>query len=265
MNQVTPPMETAAEPAPEVAVEATTAQGEALSLRGRLREMMAGSPLPADELMFNLGLYVRSSLLVKFLILHDVYRRIAGVPGALIEFGTWRGQNLVLLENLRAIHEPFNKQRTIIGFDTFEGYPEEAGMAAQSTETHGGYNTGATYPDYLAELLRTHEGMNAFGHIKGEHRLIKGDVCETAPAYFGEHPETLVAFAFFDMGPYEPTIAALKAIRPHLLPGSVILFDELTWAGAPGEAIAFKEAFQGVRYTIEKCQFYPSKSLVTLT
>jgi hypothetical protein len=107
--------------------------------------------------------------------------------------------------------------------------------------------------------------MNAFGHIRGGHRLIAGDVSETAPGYFAEHPETLVAFAFFDMGPYEPTLAALKAIRPHLLPGSVLLFDELTWAGAPGEAIAFKEVFADVRYTIEKCQFYPSKSLVTLT
>jgi hypothetical protein len=246
-------------------VEATTAQGEALSLRTRLRDMMQGSPLPADELMFNLGLYVRSSLLVKFLVLHDAYSRIQSVPGALIEFGTWRGQNLVLLENLRAIHEPFNKQRTIIGFDTFAGYPEAAGMAAKSTETHGGYDTGQSYPDYLSELLQVHEGMNAFGHIRGGHKLIAGDVVETAPKYFSDHPETLVAFAFFDMGPYEPTLAALKAILPNMIPGSVLLFDELTWAGAPGEAIAFKEAFRDVRYTIEKCRFYPSKSLVTLT
>jgi hypothetical protein len=249
----------------EAPVEATTAQAEGFAFRQRLLQMMQGSPLPPDELMFNLGLYVRSSLLVKFLVLHDVYRRIASVPGALFEFGTWRGQNLVLLENLRAIHEPFNKQRPIIGFDTFAGYPEEAGMAAKSTETHSGYNTGGSYPDYLNELLQVHEGMNAFGHIRGGHQLIAGDVTETAPRYFADHPETLVAFAFFDMGPYEPTVAALKALLPHTVPGSVLLFDELTWAGAPGEAIAFKEVFRDLRYTIEKCQFYPSKSLVTLT
>lgn len=248
----------------EEPVEATTAQAAALAMRGRLREMMQASPLAPDELMFNLGLYVRSSLLVKFLVLHDAYRRIQSLPGALIEFGTWRGQNLILLENLRAIHEPFNKQRTIIGFDTFAGYPEESGMAVRSTETHGGYNTGGSYPDYLAELLQVHEKMNAFGHLHGGHKLIAGDVAETAPKYFADHPETLVAFAFFDMGPYKPTLAALKAIRPHLMPGSVLLFDELTWAGAPGEALAFKEVFADVPYTIEKCQSYPSKSLVTV-
>lgn len=246
------------------AVEATTASGETFAFRERLGDLMGQAPFDRDELMFNLGLFVRSSLLVKFLVLDDLYRRFQSVPGALFEFGTWRGQNLVLLENLRAIHEPFNKQRSIIGFDTFDGYPAEAGMAEQSTQTHGGYRTGQAYQDYLAELLQVHEGNNAFGHIRGGHRLIAGDVCQTAPQYFADHPETLVAFAFFDMGPYEPTIAALRAIKPHLLPGSVILFDELTWAGAPGEAIAFKEVFRDVDYRIEKCPLYPSKSIVTL-
>lgn len=246
------------------AVEATTADAAALRHRERLREMMASSPLGPDELMFNLGLYVRSSLLVKFLLLSDLYRRFATLPGALVEFGVWRGQNLVLLENLRAVHEPFNKQRRIIGFDTFEGYPEDAGMAERSTETHGGYNTGQDYPAHLTELLAVHEGMNPFGHVPSGHTLVKGDVCRTAPEWFAAHPETLVAFAFFDMGPYEPTLAALKAIKPCLMPGSILLFDELTWAGAPGEAIAFKEAFAGVRYSIERCALYPSKSIVTV-
>lgn len=245
-------------------VEATTAVGETFDFRERLQGMFRDSPIPADELMFNLGLYVRSSLLVKFLVMDDLYRRFVSVPGALLEFGTWRGQNLVLLENLRAIHEPFNKQRTIIGFDTFTGYPEDAGMADTALQEHGGYNSGSDYPRYLAELLEVHEGASAFGHLRGNHKLIAGDVTQTAPKYFTDHPETLVAFAFFDMGPYEPTVAALRAIQPHLVPGSVLLFDELTWTGAPGEAIAFKEVFRDIPYRIEKCPLYPSKSIVTV-
>jgi hypothetical protein len=249
---------------PSQAVEMTTAHGNTFDYRNRLREMFTNSPLPPDDLLFNLGLYVRSSLLVKFILLHDLYARFKNVPGALLEFGTWWGQNLVLLENLRAIHEPFNKQRLIIGFDTFQGYPTNGEIAPESTKTHHAYSTAAGYADYLAELLEVHEGNNAFGHIRGNCKLVQGDVVETAPRYFADHPETLVAFAFFDMGPYEPTIAALRAIKPHLLPGSMILFDELTWAGAPGEAIAFKEVFRGTDYSIEKCQWYPSKAIVTL-
>ncbi len=243
--------------------ENSTAHGETFQFRDRLSEMYAQSPLNQKDLMFNLGLYVRSSLLVKFLVLDGLYRRFKSVPGVLVEFGTWWGQNLVLLENLRAIHEPFNKQRTIIGFDTFSGYPDASGMEKKSTETHDGYQTGAAYRSYLAELLAVHEGNNAFGHIRGGHKLVAGNVEETAPQYFKDHPETIVAFAFFDMGPYEPTIAALRAIKPHLVPGSALLFDELTWPGAPGEAIAFKETFRDPSsYRIEKCDLYPSKSIV---
>ena len=250
---------------PTPPVEATTAHGAAFTFRERLRELFASSPLPPDDLMFNLGLYVRSSLLVKFLVLNDLYLRFTSVPGVLVEFGTWWGQNLVLLENLRAIHEPFNKQRTIIGFDTFAGYSPAAAMPPEATATHGGYHTSEGYRDALAELLEVHEGNNAFGHLRGRHQLIQGRVEETAPRYFADHPATLVAFASFDIGPYEPTIAALRAIRPHLVPGSVLLFDELTWPGAPGEAIAFKEVFGGdAAYGVEKCQLYPSKSIVTL-
>ena len=246
------------------ATEDSTAHGETFGFRERLGEMYAESPLSKDDRMFNLGLYVRSSLLVKFLVLDDLYRRFKSVPGVLIEFGTWWGQNLVLLENLRAIHEPFNKQRTIIGFDTFSGYPEDAGMAAESVQTHDGYQTGMGYQSHLAELLEVHQGNNAFGHIRGNHKLICGNVEQTAPQYFIDHPETLVAFAFFDLGPYKPTVAALGAIKPHLLPGSVLVFDELTWAGAPGEAIAFKEVFGSLKYRIEKCELYPSKAIVIL-
>ncbi len=247
----------------EVALtEKTTADAAALAARTRLHALFDASPLPGADLLFNLGLYVRSSLLVKFLVMNDLYTRIRSVPGALLEFGVWYGQNLVLLENLRAIHEPFNKQRPIVGFDTFDGYGDAIGKSADEGDSF--YNTGHKYKTYLIDLLAAHEASNAFGHVSGDHRLVQGDVTLTAPQFFREHPETLVALAYFDMGPYEPTKAALEAIRPHLVPGSVLLFDELTWPGAPGEAIAFKEVFRGADYAIEKSIFYPSKSIVTI-
>jgi hypothetical protein len=244
--------------------EPTTAYGDTFRQRERLADMFARTPLPPEDLMFNLGLYTRSSLLVKFLVLHEIYKRVKDIPGAILEFGVWWGQNLVLLENLRAIHEPFNKQRRIVGFDTFEGYLGNQQGEQSDCDDKGFYKTSSLYPQYLEELLRVHEGNNAFGHLNGIHELVAGDVTETAPAYFRDHPETIVALAYFDIGLYEPTIAALRAIKPHLIPGSMILFDELTWSGAPGEAIAFKEIFAGIPYAIEKVAMYPSKTVVTI-
>ncbi len=228
---------------PGASREGTPADATQIAFRKQLEKLFVESPLPRDDLLVNLGLYTRSSLLVRFLVMNDVYERIKDLPGALLEFGVGWGQNLVLLENLRAIHEPLNKQRIIVGFDTFAGNENR---------------------DYLANLLEVHEGSNAFGHVRGNHRLIDGDAEVTAPRYFKDHPETIVAMAFFDIGVYRPTKAALETIVPALVPGSVLVFDELTWPGAPGDAIAFKEVLGGASFKIEKSRYYPSKAIVTM-
>jgi len=243
----------------------TTASIEQLKNRKLLTEMFEKSPIPLEEKLFNIGMYTRSSVLVKSLIMNEIYIKIKNIPGLLLEFGTWWGQNLILLENLRAIHEPFNKQRTIIGFDTFDGYtmPSDKDKPSEVWEENS-YNTGREYIKYLENLLKIHESCNALGHINGCHKLIPGDVEITAPKYFSEHPESIVAFAYFDMALYKPTYTALQAIKPHLISGSVILLDELTWREAPGEAIAFKEVFTREEVLIEKCSLYPSKTIVTV-
>ena len=248
----------------------TTADKSQIISRDKLHDAFINSPLPAEDLMFNLGLYTRSSLLVKFLVMNQLYERVKNIPGHIVEFGVWWGQNMVLLENLRAIHEPFNKQRKIVGFDTFSGYPSINNDLPTSKDkpsevwNEGSYSTTNDYKKYLAELLKIHESNNVLGHKSGSHELIKGDVTKTVPDYFKEQPQTMVALAYFDIGIYEPTIKALKAIKPHLMPGSIILLDELTWAESPGEAIAFKEVFSIDEYKIEKCELYPSKSIVTI-
>ena len=245
--------------------EKSASNSEQFDFRSQLADLFKDSPLSPDDIMFNLGMYVRSSLLVKFLVMNDLYERIKNIPGSLLEFGVWWGQNLVLMENLRAIHEPFNKQRVIVGFDTFTGYENFSEKDKQSKVYQDkSYKTLADYKSYLAQLLEAHEGSNAFGHIRGNHKLIAGDVTKTAPKYFDDHPETIVALAYFDIGIYKPTKAALEAIKPHLVSGSVILLDQLTWQGGAGEAIAFKEVFSNVSFRIEKCQIYPSKAIVTI-
>jgi hypothetical protein len=247
------------------ALEQSSAADWQMIYREQLKQAYQKSPLPEEDLLFNLGLYTRSAVLVKFLIIHELYKRFSALPGVLMEFGTWWGQNIILLENCRAIHEPFNKQRRIIGFDTFDGYKnldEEESLSPVFNSEQ--YRTKPSYQSYLAELIKIHEGNNAFGHIQGNHELVPGDVTETVPQYFVDHPETLVAFAYFDMGSYRPTLAALQALKPHLVPGAVLLFDELTWAGATGEAMAFKKVFVDMKYEIEKCVYYPSKAIVTI-
>ena len=93
------------------------------ALARRIRE----SPLPDAELLDNLGLYLTRQTLSRIAFMQRIYAEIVPVHGVIMEFGVRWGQNLALFSNLRGIHEPFNYNRRIIGFDTFEGFPAISG------------------------------------------------------------------------------------------------------------------------------------------
>src|SRR5262245_50151490 len=122
-----------------------------LEFRNKLWEKFRSAPLSPPELERSLGLFVRGSLLARFLAVDEVYRKIVHLPGCIFEFGCWRGQTSVLCENLRAIHEPFNKRRRIIAFDTFEGYTKMGDKDRPSASfNERTYSVGgASYAEWL--------------------------------------------------------------------------------------------------------------------
>ena len=243
----------------------TNSNENQLEARKKLQYLFQNHALPIDELMSNFGLFTRGSVLVKTLVLNEIYQKILSVPGWIVEFGSWWGQNLIMFENLRAIHEPFNKTRKIIGFDTFEGYQGQGEFDSDGLVIKtGNYAVANDYKKFLEILLRTHEQCNVLGHNSSGHQIVTGDVRETAPSFFEENKHSFVALAYFDMGLYEPTKVALESIKTHLLPGSVLVFDELTWEEAKGEALAFKEVFVDVDYKIESSLYTPMRAYVTI-
>lgn len=243
----------------------SAANDEQLQFRTQLHEMYKASPLPEPELERNIGLYLRSSLLARFLALSDVYKKIVDVPGAVFDLGCWWGQASVLMENFRALYEPFNKQRKIVCFDTFEGYSNWSNKDSKSESyNQNTYSTGVDYPAYLRQLLETHEGINNLGHQRGMHEVVAGDATKTVPDYLKKHGETIVALSIFDLGLYEPTKAVLKSIKPHVVPGSVLLMVQLTRKELCGDGKAFLEVFSDVNYKISKHPLYPSFSVVEI-
>lgn len=241
----------------------TNASENQVEQRKKVIEHFRSRPMPDDHLFSNLGLYMRSSALAKVLFINELYEYILDIPGVIIEFGIWWGQNLVLAENLRAIYEPFNQSRRIIGFDTFSGYKGFSNIDNEKSNVikEGGYTTSEDYRIYLDKLLSLHEGNNVLGNIQ-KYELVEGDVTDTAPKFFKEHPEMVVALAYFDLGLYLPTKVCLETIQPHLIPGSLMLLDEFNSSEAPGETIAFKEVFGSKGYTIKKSKYLTDRSLV---
>lgn len=229
--------------------------------RRRLFHLFQNRPMDDEDLLVNLGMYLRSGALAKLLYLDEIYRKVVGIPGHVIEFGVWWGQSIAMFENLRAVHEPYNHQRRIVGFDTFTGYPEVGEKDIRSDIIDEGvYKVNAGYEKYLEELVDFHEKENVMGHIK-KHEIVKGDVRETLPDWFARNPHAFVSLAVFDMALYEPTKVALEAIKPRLIKGSVIAFDEMNHKDYPGETEAAKEVLGLQDFRIENCRTLPDRVL----
>lgn len=221
----------------------TIASSDEQEMRSRFFELYKKNPIPDKEQLSNIGLFMKRQELTKILFFQELYAHILPVHGLIMEFGVRWGQNLVTLTNLRGIYEPFNYSRKIIGFDTFEGFPSvhEKDGTHQSIEK-GAFNVTENYEKYLQKTLDYHTGEAPLNHIP-KNELVKGDAVLMLEKYLKEHPETVIAMAYFDFDIYEPTKKCLELIKPYLTKGAVIGFDEVGDPGFPGETIAVKETF----------------------
>jgi hypothetical protein len=209
--------------------------------RERLLELFETCPIPPEERLANLGLHINRQALGRVLFLHELYRRSLTVDGVIMEFGVRWGQTLALFTSFRGLYEPFNYTRRVVGFDTFDGFPSVSEHDRPSAViAQGAYGVTDGYEDYLRSVLDCHEQECPIAHIT-KYEVVKGDVLETVPRYLAEHPETIVALAYFDLDLYEPTRATLEAIRPHLTRGSVVGFDQINCPHFPGETLAIRE------------------------
>jgi hypothetical protein len=230
-----------------------------IEARRRLVELYNTTPLPPDQLLTNMGLYMRSSVFAKLLFLDELYKQVLTVPGDVIEFGVWWGQSLVTFLNLRAVYEPYCA-RKVVGFDTFTGFPEPTERDRKSeTVKAGAYTVSDGYEEYLARLLEYHEVENVLSHLK-KFELVRGDVAETVPTYFKSHPESIIALAFFDMALYRPTKVALQEIKPRLVKGSIIAFDELNDPDYPGETEAVSEVLGLRAIAFRRSRYLPART-----
>lgn len=246
-------------------VSLTRASEEHKENRKRLVQMFEQSPLPTEDKLINFGLYMRSPYLASILFLDEMYQKILDVPGVIMEFGVWWGSNLALFQSLRGVYEPYNYTRKVVGFDTFEGYPDYMKEEDKNSKYlfKGNYSVSENYEEYLSELMDYHEKENVMPNKK-KYELVKGDVVQTLPKYLEDNPQTVISMVYFDMGLYEPTKVALQAIRPYLTKGSILIMDELNFPDMPGETIAVREVLGLDKYRIQRSKYTPDRCYITI-
>lgn len=221
---------------------------EQLDKRIEFFQLFKNTPIPDNELLLNIGVYINRQTWGRLLYMHELYQKIINVHGSIFEFGVRWGQNLCLFENFRGMYEPYNYNRKIVGFDTFSGFPHIDPLdGGHAIIMEGGYNVTDGYQQHLEKVMDFHESESPISHIK-KYELVCGDACITLPNYLKEHPETTIALAYFDFDIYKSTKECLNAIKPYLVKGAVVGFDEIGLDTMPGETIAVREVLGNVEF-----------------
>jgi hypothetical protein len=223
------------------------------------------SPIPQGERFYSQSsLYMPRQELARVLALSDIYRNyVIETNGVLMEFGTCYGRTAALLTNLRGILEPYNFTRKLVIFDTFTGLLGVGGQdGAHELAKDGAYSSGESYEQHLETVLRYHESEAPIAHLK-KFEIVKGNASCTIVEYLSQHPETVIAMAYFDFDIYAPTKSCLAAIRPHLVRNSVLVFDQLNCPEYPGETVALAEVIGLGRCHLRRSPLTPWLSFTT--
>lgn len=213
-----------------------------------------------DDQLFrrNVGLIVDRISFADQQFIVEIYKKIIGVQGVVMEFGCRYGSNLATWINLRGTYEPHNVARKIIGFDTFAGLTgvDKTVDGEHVDASEGSYAVphGEQYQAILRDVLALHSSLTGVSKERS-FDLVVGDVRETVPAYFEENPQTVIALAVLDLDLYHPTVACLEAIKERMPKGSVLAFDELNYKKWPGETQAMMEVFGTNNLRLQKLPF----------
>jgi|MDTC01.1.fsa_nt_gb hypothetical protein len=228
--------------------------------RDKLKDLFLGNKIPHNQILANLGLFLDSKHLSRILLMDHLFKLTVGVHGDVFEFGCRWGQNSSLFIALRGIYEPFNRHKKIVAFDTFDGFPHvHKKDGSHQMMFKGALKTIDKHENFLKDILQTQEQLNPLSHIK-KFDVIKGDAIKEFPKYISKNQQTIISLAFFDFDIYEPTKELIKMIKPRLVKGSVLAFDELNDPDAPGETLALMETLGLNNVKLKK---YPYASRVS--
>jgi len=211
-----------------------------------MEALMSESQLSYNEIIQDFPVFASRQQITYFLERYELYKKIQNIPGSILELGVAGGFGLMALAHLCSIFEPTHYVRKLVGFDTFEGFPSVHEKDASSGAEHmkiGGLAHNSY--GYLKKAIQLYDSNRHLSHLS-KIELIKGDICETVPAFLSENPHLTISMLYLDVDLYEPTKVALETLVERMPRGAVIVFDELNHFDYPGETIALQEVL-GIR------------------
>lgn len=190
------------------------------------------------EWIDQFGLYAGVQSIAKALAVYELIKLTRNIPGDIIEFGCWKGGNLMLMAKILQVIQP-NTIKQVYGFDSFEGlqtFSKEDNIDKKAMK--GQYRGNE---DILKQFIKLYE-MDGWIH------LVKGDANKTIKEFARLHKHMLVSLAYLDFDLYTPTVEALNFLSERIPVGGLIVFDEALypqWEGESQAMFEFRREFQG--------------------
>lgn len=182
------------------------------------------------SVMDHWPLYVGLGNLSRFMAIGDVLRKTLDVPGHVVEFGSWRGANLMFMAKLLQIYDPHGSKQ-VHCFESFAGletFSIQDGVAGESE--------GGTYRGNYEELM----AMISLSDLVDDIVIHKGDIMHTLPTAL-DNEGLSFSFVYCDTDLYAPSRLILDSLHPRLSKGGVFVMDEWNYDKWPGEAVAVRE------------------------
>jgi 3-O-methyltransferase len=190
------------------------------------------------------AMHLRVEFTARQLAIYELYRRTITLPGSIAEFGVRNGANFFYLARMIELFNPAQRfdgiaARHLYGFDTFAGFPSVDDKDRAPTAWHemrvGGVNCDRDL------FFRDYEAFRTASPIGSRMHILEGDVCATLPRFIQDNPGVRFSLLYLDLDLYEPTRVCLELLRPKLVPGAIVVFDEYAIKEFPGETEAADE------------------------
>ena len=161
-------------------------------------------------------------------VLCDAVRYLvrAGLPGAMVECGVWRGGSMMAVA--LTLLEQDAADRDLYLFDTFESMPPPTDRdidvyGRPAAEMFEGPNNANEIPELaVPPIEQVQAAMASTGYPSERVHFVKGMVEDTVP---GEAPET-IALLRLDTDWYTSTAHEMHHLFPRVVDGGVLIVDD---------------------------------------
>lgn len=183
------------------------------------------------EIADQFGLYSGVQTIATRLAVYEILKLTVSIPGNIVEFGSWKGSNLLFMAKVLNILQP-NTLKKVLCFESFEGLQSfDEKDQVDINQLRGKYKGDENILRKMITLFEMDDWVE----------IIKGDALKTIDVFENNNPHMIFSLAYIDFDLYAPVKKALDFLEKRMSRGGIIVFDEGNSDNWKGEGIAMNE------------------------